>query len=57
MDRKHFIETFKNYAATFDMNDIQIYLKYEHTLHVAENCDAIARSLGLSEKDRDIAWR
>ena len=57
MDRKHFIETFKNYAATFDMNDIQIYLKYEHTLHVAENCDAIARSLGLSEKDRDIAWK
>lgn len=56
MDRKHFIETFKNYVKTFDMDDIQIYLKYEHTLHVAENCDAIAESLGLSEEDRDIAW-
>ena len=56
MDRKHFIQTFENYARKFDMDDIQIYLKYEHTLHVAENCDAIARSLNLSKEDQDIAW-
>lgn len=56
MDRKQFIRVFEDYVKTFDMSDIQIRLKYEHTFHVAENCDTIARSLDLPPEDVDLAW-
>lgn len=56
MDRKKLEKSFEAYVAGYDLNDVKIYLKYVHTGKVAENCEAIARSLGVSEADVDLAW-
>lgn len=48
MDRKKLEKSFEAYVAGYDLNDVKIYLKYVHTGKVAENCEAIARSLGVS---------
>ncbi len=56
INREHIKETFKNYAEQYDLEDVKIMLKYEHTYFVAENCERIAASLGFSQEDTDLAW-
>ncbi|MBO5158372.1 MAG: HD domain-containing protein [Lachnospiraceae bacterium] len=56
MNREKLIQVFEQYVSDYDLNDPNIYLKYVHTGKVAENSECIARSLGLSETDIDLAW-
>lgn len=56
MNRERIIQTFEEYVSHYDLKDPNIYLKYIHTGKVAQNCECIARSLGLPEKDCNLAW-
>ena len=57
MDYRNFVEKeFKNYTDAYNANDPKIKLKVDHTYRVASLCDEIARSLGLSSRDVEIAW-
>lgn len=56
IDRKRVENNFKRYTEKYDLQDLKIRLKAEHTFHVADLCDQIARSLALSEEDVDLAW-
>ena len=47
-------KTFKEYVNTFNMEDENIYLKYEHTFEVVKFSESIARKLNLSEEDIKI---
>ena len=47
---------FDAYTAAYDISDVKIRLKYDHTYHVADNCVAIARSLSLPEDGIHLAW-
>ena len=46
-------KAFENFLASYDLNNKDIRMKADHTMKVAENCDAIAEAEGL---DRDLAW-
>lgn len=56
MNREKLIQAFETYVANYDLSNPNIYLKYVHTGKVAENCECIAKSLGLSKKDCDLSW-
>lgn len=56
MNRKRLTEAFEAYTSNYNLDDPNIYLKYVHTGKVAENCECIAKSLGLSEEGIDLAW-
>lgn len=56
MNREKIVQAFETYAANYDLKDPNIYLKYVHTGKVAENCEKIAKSLGLSVSDCNLAW-
>lgn len=56
IDREHVLREFKSYVSDYDISDDKIRLKVVHTYKVAENSERIARSLGLSEEDVDLAW-
>lgn len=49
-------ETFLEYTDQYDRNDPNILLKIIHTEKVAENSERIARSLGMTEEEVQIAW-
>ena len=55
MDIEIVDQIFKEYVNTFDMNDENINLKYEHTLEVVKITEAIARKLNLNEEDTTLA--
>ena len=46
---------FKQYSLNYDFNEPRIQLKAIHMQHVAENARMIAKSLGLSEEQQDLA--
>ncbi len=56
VDRAHVKAQFDEYAGRYDLSDVKIKLKWEHTCYVAQHCDRIARSLSLPEADVDLAW-
>ncbi len=56
IDRKHIKEQFDRYAGGYDLTDVKIRLKWEHTYYVAENSERIACSLSLTNADADLAW-
>jgi len=56
MFRRRLKAAFDAYTSNYDMENPNIQLKYVHTGKVAENCESIARSLQLPEKDVDLAW-
>lgn len=56
IDRNHVIEAFRAYTAPYCSYSGKVDLKIIHTYKVAENCDRIAESLGLTGLDREIAW-
>ena len=56
IDRKKVLDEFKAYTDSYDPEDPKIALKIEHTYFVADNCERIAKSEGLSKEDIDLAW-
>ncbi len=56
INREHIKDEFKKYVENYDLSDVKIMLKYQHTYYVADNCERIAKSLALSDSDVDLAW-
>ena len=56
VDRERIKNTFAEYVSHYDSTDGKIKLKIEHTYRVATLCERIAKSIGLSSEDVDIAW-
>ena len=56
IDRRKLSESFERYIGGYDPSDERIALKVLHTHKVAENCDALSEGLGLTDRDRDLAW-
>lgn len=55
-DRLKAKETFLRYAAGYDLEDVKIKLKADHTLRVASLCAQIAESTGLDREDTELAY-
>lgn len=51
IDRDRARAAFKSYTDAYDATNPRIALKIEHTYHVAEACDAVAREQGWSSED------
>lgn len=56
MNKQVILTTFNTYTNQFDSNELKVQNKKKHTIHVAENCEWIARELGLSDDQIDLAW-
>jgi putative nucleotidyltransferase with HDIG domain len=56
IDRKRVREQFASYTRNYDPEDVKIALKIAHTYRVADNCEKIAQSIGMSQEDVDFAW-
>lgn len=56
INRERVLSAFDSYTSRYDITDIKVKLKIDHTYRVAELCDKIASSLQLSNEDCDIAW-
>ncbi|MCR5157068.1 MAG: HD domain-containing protein, partial [Butyrivibrio sp.] len=56
VDRQRVKEQFAAYTRNYDPTDPKIALKIAHTYRVADNCEQIARSIGLSDEDVEFAW-
>lgn len=55
-ERQKVKDAFAEYTSHYDNSDEKIRLKVNHTYRVAALCERIARSLGLSSKDAQLAW-
>ena len=55
MDINFIDKMFKEYVNTFNMEDENIYLKYEHTFEVVKFSEEIARKLNLNEEEINLA--
>ena len=49
-------DVFLRYAEQYDMQNILIRHKVEHTFRVAELSERYAKALGMREEDADLAW-
>lgn len=56
IDRRRAQEAFDTYVAAYDAANPRIALKVEHTLHVMELCERIARETGFTPAGVDLAW-
>ncbi len=56
IDRKRVREIFRSYTDAYDSTDEKIKLKIGHTYRVADLCERIAASEGMSDEDIDLAW-
>ena len=56
LDRKQVKCEFMNYVSDYDLSDVKVRLKVDHTYRVAQICDAISDSLSLDTVDKEIAW-
>ncbi|WP_029319725.1 HD domain-containing protein [Butyrivibrio sp. AE3004] len=56
IDRQKVREQFASYTRKYDPSDPKIALKIAHTYRVADNCEQIARSIGLPDADVEFAW-
>lgn len=56
IDRTRAARAFKTYTDAYDATNPRIALKIEHTYHVAEACDAVAREQNWSTEDIDLTW-
>ncbi|MCI6148325.1 MAG: HD domain-containing protein [Collinsella sp.] len=56
IDRTGAIAAFRTYTDAYDAANPRIALKIEHTYHVAEACDAVARKQDWAPQDIDLAW-
>ena len=56
INRKEIKKVFETYTSNYDINDIKVKLKVDHTYRVASLCDKIAKSLNMNASDCDFAW-
>lgn len=56
VDRAHARAVFAAYTKQYNSEDDKIRLKIVHTYRVSELCERIARSIGLTEQETDLAW-
>ncbi|WP_026667214.1 HD domain-containing protein [Butyrivibrio sp. AE2005] len=56
IDRQRVKEQFASYTRNYDPEDTKIALKIAHTYRVADNCEQIARSIGLTDEEVEFAW-
>ena len=56
IERKKAQEIFKQYVAPYDVTNEKIALKIVHTYRTAQVAEEIAKSIGLDEKDIELAW-
>ena len=56
ISRSYIKSRFASYLRHFDMSDPQVALKVVHSGRVASNGEIIAKGLGLSDADTDLAW-
>ena len=56
IQRQKVIERFAAYTDRYNAADPKIALKIAHTYRVADNCEKIAASIGLSAQQIDFAW-
>jgi len=56
IDRKWVREQFASYTRNYDPTDPKIALKIAHTYRVADFCERIAKSIGLTDEDVEFAW-
>ena len=54
IDLEKIDKVFKEYVSNFDLNDIAIKRKYDHTLRVKNNCQKLAVSLKLNDEDTKL---
>ena len=50
------LEVFNEYVSNYDMNNLKIKLKYDHSIRVMELSLKYARLLGFSEEDINLAY-
>lgn len=56
IDRKRAEAVFQAYTSQYNLDDVMIRHKVEHTLRVAGNCERIAKSIRLDEELVTFAW-
>lgn len=56
MDREGVMRVFKEYTDDYDVTDPKISLKIRHTYRVADIAEKIALSIGLKDKEVELAW-
>ncbi len=56
IDRQRVKEQFASYTRNYDPEDPKIALKIAHTYRVADNCEKIAKSIGLTSEQVEFAW-
>ena len=56
IDRQRVKEQFASYTRNYDPEDTKIALKIAHTYRVADNCEQIAKSIGLTDEEVEFAW-
>lgn len=56
IDRSAVVAAFDDYAEKYNLADVKVRLKYDHTYRVAENAERIAGSIPLSDDETDLAW-
>ena len=56
IDRQRVKERFASYTRGYDPEDTKIALKSAHTYRVADYCEQIARSIGLTDDEVEFAW-
>ena len=54
IDLEKIDKTFKDYVNKFDLNNVTIKRKYDHTLRVKDNCKYIAKALNFSLEDTNL---
>ena len=55
-DKNRIDKVFKEYVEGFDLTDVKIRLKYDHTYRVADNAAVIAQNLGFDEQDVFLSY-
>lgn len=55
-EREHALQEFQSFVSDYDLTDTRIAGKVEHTHNVTDLCEYIAREVGLSEEDVNLAW-
>ena len=56
IERRRVLDVFEAYVKKYNLEDEKIRLKAEHTYRVSALCEQIAKSIGLSDEDVELAW-
>lgn len=56
MDQSIILKEFDAFLSNYDLSDSKVQLKKEHTFHVAQNCEWIAKRCGFNAQEIQLAW-